>query len=218
VNRCALVGSVDFNAQHFLAQSFDCIVAVDAGYERLREIGVVPDQVIGDFDSLGFVPDHPHVERHPVQKDESDIELALRWAADAGFDMLVVYGCLGGRLDFTYAVLQLFAQYAQAGFQVFGIGLDGVVALLDGKHHNSIAFSKKASGTVSVFSASGEARGVSEEGLFYPLTNACLSDTKPLGVSNEFVGKPARITVGEGTLLVFFPLDAWDVIVPIPST
>ncbi|MCL1798842.1 MAG: thiamine diphosphokinase [Eggerthellaceae bacterium] len=214
MSSCALVGSVDFNAGHFLAQSFDSVVAADAGYERLREVGAVCDRVVGDFDSLGFVPDHPAIERHPVRKDESDIELALRWAAAEGFDTLVVYGCLAGRLDFTYAVLQLLAQYAQAGFQVFGIGTDCAVAALCGGRRDSLSFSGRACGTASVFAASGKARGVCEEGLLYPLADATLADTEPLGVSNEFTGRPARISVGEGILLVFFPLDAWDAMLP----
>ncbi|MCL2826959.1 MAG: thiamine diphosphokinase [Eggerthellaceae bacterium] len=210
---CALVGKVEFNAGHFLQQSFDCVVAVDGGLSHLQTIDVVPDAVIGDFDSLGFVPDHPLVERFPEHKDESDIELAMLWAQGQGFDTLVVYGCLGGRLDFTYAVCQLLAKFAQKGLKVFALDNASAITALVGGSNDTLRFSPQASGTISVFSASGKATGVIEAGLTYPLSGATLSDTEPLGVSNEFTGSPAEVSVGEGTLLVFFPVAAWNTII-----
>ena len=209
---CALVGAADFNVVHFMGQDFDYVIAVDGGYRHLEAIGVVPDLVLGDFDSLGYVPAHPHVEQFSSNKDETDIELALIRAHTEGYETLVVYGCLGGRLDLSYAVFQLLAQYAQKGLRVFAVGLDcGVTALYGGKQ-DSLSFSDKARGGISAFSASGKAASVDEAGLAYALSQATLLDTEPLGVSNEFIGQPARISVGEGTLLVFFALTAWDAI------
>lgn len=207
---CALVGAVEFNAEHYAAQDFGCTIAVDGGYAHLERAGVVPDLVVGDFDSLGYVPDHPHVEVHPTHKDASDIELAMGRAAEWGFDTLVVYGCLSGRLDHTYGVLQLLAKFAQRGLRVFAVGDTFAVCALSGGRRDALCFDAVSAGTLSVFALTDEARGVDEIGLAYPLDKATLANSEPIGVSNEFIGVPATVSVEEGTLLVFFPLDAWS--------
>lgn len=209
---CALVGSADFNKEHFLAQDFDFVVAVDGGYRHLYDIGVTPDVVLGDFDSLGYVPEHEHVISFPVQKDASDIELALEYATDGGYHRLLVYGCLGGRLDLTYAVTQLVARFTKEDNQIFAIGVDTIVTALSGDEGAlaSLSFSEKATGTFSAFAFDAEVTGIDEVGFEYPLDQATLFNTQPLGVSNAFTGKPACISVGEGTLVVFFPVSAWN--------
>lgn len=210
MDACALVGAVEFNAEHFAAQDFDCVIAVDGGYAHLEQAGVSPDLVVGDFDSLGYVPDHPHVEAHPTHKDASDIELAMGRAADEGFETLVVYGCLSGRLDHTYGVLQLLAKFARRGLRVFAVGDTFAVCALSSEGRGALCFDAVSAGTVSVFALTDEARGVDEIGLEYPLDKATLTNDEPIGVSNEFIGVPATVSVDEGTLLVFFPLAAWD--------
>lgn len=209
---CALVGAVDFNGEHFKRQSFDYVIAVDSGYTHLKDIGVVPDLVVGDFDSLGSAPDHPYVKQFPTCKDQSDIEIALYDAFEQGYDTLVVYGCLGGRLDFTYAVLQLVTHFAEAGAKVFMVGIDTVVTGLSGAGYRRITFSEGACGILSLFAVGEQVSGVDEIGLEYSLDKATLRNDKPIGVSNAFRGDPVRIAVEEGTALLFFPVDAWDFI------
>lgn len=210
MSTCALVGSVDFNSDHFLGQDFDYVIAVDGGLKHLQAINVVPDLALGDFDSLGFVPDSLEVLTFPTHKDESDIELALYHAFEAGHDTLVVYGCLAGRLDMTYAVLQLLTHFSQAGARVFAVGEDTIATAITGGKHNSLVFSQGAHGTLSAFAATEVATGVNEVGLEYLLDNATLKHDVPLGVSNAFTGAPSSVSVREGTLTVFFPVQAWD--------
>ena len=209
---CALVGSAGFEVDHFLRLAaedrFGFVLAVDGGYAHLRAAGVWPDLVIGDFDSLGYIPDTVPTKTFPVRKDATDIELALRYAADMGYKRLVVYGCLGGRIDLTLAVIQLLGQYARRGIEVFAVGEGTVATALAGSAE--LRFRANAAGTVSVFALSDEAFGVCEEGLSYTLSDTLLHNDAPLGVSNEFVGRSARIAVGEGLLLVIFPRDAWN--------
>lgn len=210
MSTCALIGAVEFNAEHFLRQEFDYVIAVDAGYRHLQQISVEPDLVLGDFDSLGYVPEHPSLEQHPAHKDASDIELALEQSAAQGFDTLVIYGCLSGRLDHTYGVLQLIARYSKVGKKVFGIGDTFVVSALTGGRFSEIRFSEGAIGTFSTFAFDAEVTGVDEVGMEYPLDKASLVNTTPLGVSNELLGAEAKVSVEKGTLLVFFPIDAWE--------
>ncbi len=209
----AVVGAAWFNEAHFLAQDFSTVVAADGGFAHLQRACARIDHVVGDFDSLGYVPNHSSVETHSSRKDETDLELALRYAQSCGCDTLFVYGCLGGRLDHSCATLQLLAAYAERGLRVFAVGESEVVCALSGAGHRELVFSTTSTpkfaalhGTVSVFAAGGPAYGVSERGLSYEVEACTLYPTRPLGISNELIGAPARISVEEGTLLVFFPV------------
>ena len=204
---CALVAASDFNAEDFRKRdargAFDCVVAVDAGFAHLEAIGRAADYALGDFDSLGYVPEGDNVEVHSTHKDKSDLELALDFARERGFGEVVIYGGLGGRLDHTLAALQTCARFAEKGMGVSFVGLDFAVRILVGPDEFSIPASH---GTVSVFSAVDESRGVTERGMEYPLENAALANRTTLGLSNELVGQPASVSVDQGALFIFHPL------------
>lgn len=206
---CALVGASNFNGSDFSARfargTFDFVVAVDAGYAYLQDIGVQADVALGDFDSLGHVPTAVPVVKHPVIKDDSDMALAMDYAAGRGFDELYVYGGLGRRLDHTLANLQVFALYSERGLTVTAVDDSCVLRLLTGP--GSFEIPARDSGTVSVFAACDEAVGVVETGMKYSLKGATLTNRTSLGLSNELEGKPARISVERGTLYIFYPLD-----------
>ena len=207
---CALVAASDFNGEDFLARhsegAFDFVIAADAGYVHLEGIGIVPDLAIGDFDSLGYVPSSVPVLRHPVEKDSSDMELAMEHAAGQGFDELLVYGALGRRLDHSIANLQLFAAYSERGVKVTAIDPAVVLRLLTGPASFDIPAS--GPGTVSVFSACDQSLGVTEQGMKYSLEGATLTNRTSLGLSNELLDGPARVSVESGTLYVFYPLQS----------
>lgn len=205
--KCALVGAVDFNAEHFLAEQFDYVIAVDRGYASLEAIGVKPDVSMGDFDSLGFIPKGRTV-RFPSEKDKSDMELAFERAMTRKADEIYVYGALSRRLDHTLANLQLFALYSEKGPYVTGVGSDFAVRLLSGPDVFEIPESV-AGGIVSVFSLDDESTGVFEVGMKYSLDDALLTNRTSLGLSNELTGEPARVGVERGTLCIFYPLPAF---------
>lgn len=207
--RCALVCAAAFNAEHFLAHwregLFDAVIAVDRGYRHLADAGVAPDIAIGDFDSLGYVPEDVEAVTFPSHKDQSDFELAMAYAADEGFTEAWVYGGLGGRLDHTLGCLYALAAFTERGMTVHAVDEAAAVEVLVGPCIYSMP--AREDGIVSVFSASDVSRGVSIEGLEYAITNAELTNREALGLSNEFVGEPAHITVESGTLFVIHPLD-----------
>lgn len=171
----------------------------------MESIGCTPDVCIGDFDSLGYVPEGACVIEHPTHKDKSDLELALDYMADKGFDRIVVYGALGGRLDHSVASLQACARYAETGVEIELIGIDCAVSVLVGPDELELPATQ---GTVSVFSAVDVSRGVTETGMEYPLDDAVLTNRTTRGLSNELVGRPATVSVEEGTLFVFHPVQA----------
>lgn len=205
---CALVAAGDFNSEHFTKSdaigAFDEVCAVDGGYAFLDAIGREPDVVVGDFDSLGYVPQSQRLHRFPMHKDKSDLELAFDQLKLDGFDEVVVYGAIGGRLDHTIANLQMACSFAEDGLIVTFIALDCAIRIVVGPSVYHLP--DLESGTVSVFSAVDCAKGVTEQGLEYPLENADLTNRTTLGVSNELIGEPASIEVSEGTLYVFHPL------------
>jgi len=179
----------------------DYVVAADGGVRHLESLGLAPHAILGDFDSLGYVPQGSQV--FPVQKDDTDAMLAVRHGLERGFREFLIYGGLDGqRLDHTvanYQTLQFLADHGATGYL---IGKDYIVSVIK---KETLRFPKTAEGIVSLFCLGADAGGVSLRGLQYPLENAVLSSGFPLGVSNHFVGENAEICVEKGSLLAM-----WD--------
>ena len=179
----------------------DFLLAADGGLRHLQSLGLTPDEILGDFDSLGYVPENS--SRFPVEKDDTDSMLAIRRGLALGYREFWLYGSLDGpRLDHTaanYQALQYLADHHAFGYL---IGKDYLVTVVK---NGSLRFPAGCRGTVSVFCQGSDAHGVTLKGLYYPLENAVLTSGFPLGVSNHFTGQAAEIAVTQGSLLVFFP-------------
>ncbi len=187
----------------------DMVIAADGGLRWLRELQIVPDYVIGDFDSLGESPANTFenasekVVTLPCEKDTTDLYEAAEAGIRKGCKSFFIYGGTGGRLDHTLANIQLLASLAERGCDgvIFGEGY-GITAVKDGK----ITLSGKKGEYVSVFSLSDVSEGVDLKGLKYELSDYTLRNTFPLGVSNEFTDKTAIISVRKGTLAVYYTI------------
>ena len=178
------------------------LIAADRGYEALRAAGLAPDLIMGDFDSLGYTPEGENVLPHSPIKDDTDLLLAIRWAMERGWRRFVIYGALGGkRLDQTVASFQTLRFLAVHGAKGRLVGDGWNVALLQ---NAALRFPSTASGWLSLFVSGEEARGVTLRGLKYELTDHTLTCGLPLGVSNEFLGTEARISVADGALFVLW--------------
>ena len=176
------------------------VIAADGGLRHTEKLGIAPDAVLGDFDSLGFCPEGANV--FPVEKDDTDAMLAVRLGLERGCGEFLLYGSLDGpRLDHTVAnfqTLQFLADHGAAGYLIGNTTM--VTVVKNGK----ITFPAGLSGTISVFCMGPDAVGVTEKGLFYGLENASLTSGFPLGVSNHFTGEAAEISVKNGSLLVLW--------------
>ncbi len=180
----------------------DLLVAADGGLRHLQALGLRPDAVLGDFDSLGYVPEGPAVQRFPVEKDDTDSMLAARLGLARGYHRFLFYGALDGpRLDHTLANFQTLSYLTGRGGWGYLVGGTYLATVLA---RGSLRFGPEAAGIVSVFCLGADAAGVSLRGLQYPLTDAVLTAAYPLGVSNHFLGCPAEISVGAGRLLVLW--------------
>ena len=202
MGRCLIFCAAGFERLVEQWQADDFVIAADGGLQHTEKLGLVPDEILGDFDSLGFTPQGANV--FPVEKDDTDAMLAVRRGLDLGFREFVLYGSLDGpRLDHTIANFQTLQFLADRGAVGYLAGTSYLVTVVK---NGSIAFPAGCTGTVSVFCLGPDARGVTLEGLYYPLEQGTLTAGFPLGVSNHFTGAAAKITVEDGSLLVL-----WDV-------
>ena len=177
------------------------VIAADGGLHHLQAQGIAPDLVVGDFDSLGCIPEGGNVFLHPVEKDDTDTMLAVKLGLERGCDTFVLYGCLGGRPDHTYANYQTLSYLAEHGARGFLVGDGWVTAVI---RDGALTFPEGMDGTISVFCPNGEARDVDLTGLYYSLHGGILRSGFPLGVSNHFTAESASVSVGDGSLLVMW--------------
>ena len=200
---CHLVGAGDFSGLYEEIRSGDIVIAVDGGYRVLTELGISPDFVVGDFDSLGVVPVGENVTVLPSEKDVTDMFTAVNLGIEKGCDLFHIYGGTGGRLDHTLANFQLLRFFAEKGVQLFFYG-EGFA--LTAVRNGSTSLSGKKGSYVSVFSLSDVSEGVCLSGLKYELENYTLTSSFPLGVSNEFTDRTAEISVRNGVLAVYYTI------------
>ena len=179
----------------------DYILAADGGLRHVQALGLTPNGILGDFDSLGYVPEG--AERFPKEKDDTDAMLAVRKGLQAGCDRFLLYAGLDGpRLDHTLANFQTLQFLADRNARGYLVGKDYLATVVK---NGALRFEKAKKTIISVFCMGEPARGVSLRGLEYTMENGSLSAGFPLGVSNRFTGKPAEISVKDGSLLVL-----WD--------
>ncbi len=188
-------------------QEQDLIIGADRGYFTLVENGIMPDIAIGDFDSYEGKINCEKTLVFPIKKDYTDSALAIKYAYEHGYQKIIVFGGIGGQLDHTIANLSLAAEYTEKGIDISFVDGENILFAI---HNSSISFDRLASGRISVFSFDDKAIGVEEEGLLYTLDNYELSNKIALGVSNEFIGEEAKISVKKGTLLIYTSVENFE--------
>lgn len=204
---CVIFCAAECNGLALPLTGEELVIAADGGLAHTRKLGIVPDVILGDFDSLGYTPEGANV--FPVEKDDTDAMLAVRRGLAEGCALFFLYGSLDGpRLDHTVANFQTLQFLADHGAKGYLVGNDTVVTVVK---NDTLRFSQDAKGTVSVFCLGPDAKGVTLRGLYYPLENGTLTPGFPLGVSNHFTGEPAEISVQDGSLLVIWEKGPWPV-------
>ena len=177
----------------------DYIICADGGYDHARAVGITPDILVGDFDSLSEEPaDFLRKVKLPVEKDETDTLYALRFAFSKGATNIVVYGGIGSRFDHSYANICLLHH---------AMVRDIPMVITDGSTELYLTDSKlllkgKKGNTVSVYAFSDVCEGVTLKGFYYPLENAFLEKYDIIGTSNIVTEDVAQISVSQGNLLI----------------
>ncbi len=201
MGKCIIFGAAGFDGLLLPIQSEDLVIAADGGVVHCTQIGRKPDVILGDFDSLGYIPEGAQV--FPVKKDDTDVMLAIRHGLNAGFLEFLIYGGMEGkRLDHTIANFQALSYLRQQGARGYLIGKDYIATVIS---RETARFSADATGILSAFCLGEDATGITIRGLQYGIKNGTLSADFPLGVSNHFEGKGAQISVENGKLLLM-----WD--------
>ena len=200
LGKCIVFCAAEFDRLACPIEPEDYVIAADGGLQHTQALGIEPQEILGDFDSLGYIPQDARV--FPVEKDDTDAMLAARRGLALGFRELLYYGSLDGkRLDHTVANYQTLQYLADHGARGYLVGQDFLATVVK---EGRIFFPEGTEGLLSVFCLGADARGVSLRGLYYPLEGGTLTAGFPLGVSNHFTGAPAEISVEEGSLLVMW--------------
>lgn len=234
---CYVVGAGDCLGLEFQPISEDLVIAADAGLRYLEQSGITADLIIGDFDTLENAPAGTNVITLSCEKDDTDMLAAVREGIKAGYTEFHLYGGTGGRIDHTIANLQVLAYLSENGWKGYlhcpqnsfvrpvdkelkkadyaeaSGNAHGSESIITAVTNGELSFSQVPSGYISVFSYSEKSEGVCLQGLKYPLADATLSHTFPIGTSNEFIGEKSRISVKNGTLMIVFPREAKEKIV-----
>ena len=190
-----------------LLSGAELVIAADSGAQWLQGHGVSPDLIIGDMDSIDpgllarMAAEGVEVERHPVDKDASDVELAISRALAAGASDVVIIGALGGeRLDHELANVLLLVDRRWDGVELsMARGATTARALHGGNRHE---LAGAAGDLVTLLPIEGDATGVRTDGLRYPLVGETLKSGRSRGLSNEVAHAPASVSLEGGTLLI----------------
>ena len=198
-NRCVVISGGDFSPVSGISPD-DFVIACDRGYVYCERLGLRPDLIISDFDSYtGPVDSEIPLNRFVSEKDDTDTMLAVRYAVEHGFHELLLCCALGGRLDHLIANLQSLVYAQKHGLPAVLLSEDTEIRTLTG---GALRIPRREDRSLSVFALDGPCRGVCITGAKYPLANAELLPSFPLGVSNTWAGEEAVISVEEGILLI----------------
>lgn len=198
-NRCVVISGGDFSPVPGISPD-DFVIACDRGYVYCERLGLRPDLIISDFDSYtGPVDSEIPLNRFVSEKDDTDTMLAVRYAVEHGFHELLLCCALGGRLDHLIANLQSLVFAQKHGLPAVLLSEDTEIRTLAG---GALRIPRREDRSLSVFALDGPCQGVCITGAKYPLANAELLPSFPLGVSNTWAGEEAVISVEEGILLI----------------
>ena len=199
--RFIIVGAGDVHPEDltFEREADDVICAADAGHLALLKAGILPDLIIGDFDSSEFPEVNTEIIQLPVEKDDTDTVYCVKEGLKRGYRQFLIIGALGGRrISHTVANIQMLSMIREAGaYAEIIAGKTTMFILRGGESHQ---FTSDCTGTVSFFALSDQAV-VSMNNFYYSLEEGELSRFYPLGVSNHFIGKEAEIRVRSGEVL-----------------
>ncbi len=211
MKRCLILtgGTLDlsFAASYLKKQLFSRIIAVDGGLTAAMQLGITPDIIVGDFDTvepavLAVFRRMEHIvwDVHSPEKNETDTELAIRRALALGCDHAVILGATGGRLDHMIGNIHLLYPCLQSGMETELLDPQNRVYLIDSPR----SFHRDAlwGPYLSFLPLTEQVRGITLKGFRYPLTDRDIEIGTSLCISNELEEETASISFTEGVLIV----------------
>ncbi len=202
MRRCVIIGGADIGrydrVRGYLRQD-DFYICCDSGLKHRAGLGVVPDLIVGDFDSH----ENPHLDIEtivlPCEKDDTDTVFAVKEALKRGFEKFLLVGVIGGRLDHTLGNVSILLMLDAQGKKAVAVDDFSELEVVSGQS----AQIEDRYPYFSLLNISGTARDVTIRDAKYPLEGAEITCEYQYGVSNEpLPGKTAVVTVGRGRLLL----------------
>ena len=187
-----------------LSRKADCVICADGGARSAMRLGIVPDIVMGDFDTLSedeieaFIHEDIKIIRYPREKEYTDTHLCIIEAINRGFTEIIMIGALGGRLDHSLANIMLLALPEAAGTKIKISDEDQDVYLI----RDNCEITGNIGDTLSMFPLSESVKGISTKGLKYPLEQGEFIMGIPKGISNQMLSDSAEVRLEEGSILV----------------
>lgn len=206
---CIIIAAGDFTPVDIKKKDGDFCIAVDGGFLYCRLLGMIPDLIIGDMDSIdeetkawvmAFQREHPDrvIVLNP-QKDDTDTLAAIRIGLEKGYREFRLYGAMGGRVEHTIANIQCLCFLKNRGAKAYLMDANTMLTVIK---EETVSFAKNMEGYMSLFALGERAEGVTISGMKYPLMQATVTNEYPIGISNEFVGETGSVTVEKGMLLL----------------
>ena len=206
---CILIGAGDLTISEIPIGENDLCIAVDGGYEYCKLFEITPDYILGDFDSISEkeaenVAEIAKTEEEkviilPIEKDDTDMLAAIKVGLAEGYHSFRIYGGMGGRIEHTIANMQCLLYLKE--HNAVGYLMDGTGMILVAKEEE-ISFQESLEGYMSLFSM-GERAMVSIENMKYSLKEQEVTNSFPIGISNEFIlGKKGKVTVHKGAVVM----------------
>jgi thiamine pyrophosphokinase len=205
-----ITGAVALSRRAVAAAPADAVlVAADGGLDHAVAAGLEPSVLVGDLDSisaagLAWATEHAELVRHPVDKDATDTELALAYAAGLGPARIVLLAGQGDRMDHAIAALGALGRAALSAVpQLEAWWGDDELRVVHGP--GATTLDHPAGTTFSLLAMHGPCAGVTVEGARWPLRDHDLAPLSGLGVSNQIAVPPVSVTVTRGVVTVFVP-------------
>jgi len=198
------VGNQSF-FQEKIARMENClIICCDGGARHFQYLGIKPDVIIGDMDSIdpallaNYSIQGIKIIKYPANKDFTDTELALDYALGLKPDSIFIWGALGGRIDHTLANVFLLCKGQEKGIRTYLLDEYGEAFVLD----KEATFVNETGKTISLLALSPEVTGITLSGFLYPLKEGTLIMGESRGISNIITDARASISVRQGKLLI----------------
>lgn len=201
----------DVDKTSFENMNIDYVICADGGLEKAEKLQVVPDLILGDFDSVhGDVLEKykksSEIMKYPAEKDFTDMELSIEIAVKKGFRDIVLVGATGGpRLDHSLANMMLLEKYYKLGINIIIVDNNNKIQIIS--NNCNMLLDKKRETFVSLIPLTEEINGLTLEGFKYPLDRVIVKRGSTLCVSNEIISDKGRIILERGTALLFISRD-----------
>ncbi|MEW9124011.1 MAG: thiamine diphosphokinase [Thermotaleaceae bacterium] len=211
--KCAIIANGDIRDYLFIKKSlleYDFLICADGGVRHFYHMGLLPDIVVGDLDSvneehLQYIKAYNiPIQKFSPDKDYTDTELAIRYALDLNATDIAIFGAIGTRMDHTLSNIFLLVPLLKRGIQGKLIDEYNEISIT----HNNIEVEKKIGNNITILPLVSQVKGITLEGFQYPLEEYDMKMGESIGISNRVLSDYGKIIVQEGILLVIISKDA----------